>query len=138
MPARDKFHNIVRNAIIKDGWTITDDPLTLKFGETELYIDLGAEKVIAAEKEGKKIAVEIKSFLGKSIIAETQDAIGQFIMYREVLHDYEADRTLFLAISDDVIENDFTEALKELLLERLKIKVLVFNIETEEIIKWLT
>ena len=79
MPAKDKFHDAVRNALINDGWTITDDSLTLKFGETELYVDLGAEKVLAAEKEGRKIAVEIKSFLGKSIIAETQDAIGQFI-----------------------------------------------------------
>ena len=137
MPARDKFHDSVRNALIKDGWTITDDPLTLKFGETELYVDLGAEKVLAAEKEGQKIAVEIKSFLGKSIIAETQDAIGQFIMYREVLNDYESDRTLFLAISDDVLENNFSEALKNLVLVRLKIKTLVFNTENEEIIKWL-
>jgi hypothetical protein len=137
MPARDKYHEIVRNSLIKDGWTITDDPLTLKFGNTELYVDLGAEKVLAAEKEGQKIAVEIKSFLGKSIIAETQDAIGQFIMYREVLSDYESDRTLFLAISEDVLENDFTDALKNLVLERLKIKVLIFNTEKQEITKWL-
>jgi hypothetical protein len=137
MPARDKVHDIVKNALIKDGWTITDDPLTLKFGNTELYVDLGAEKVLAAEKEGEKIAVEIKSFLGKSIIAETQDAIGQFIMYREVLSDYESDRTLFLAISEDVLENDFSDVLRNLLLERLKIKILVFSIETEEIKKWL-
>lgn len=128
MPARDKFHDVVRNALIKDGWIITDDPLTLKFGRTELYVDLGAKKVLAAEKEGKKIAVEIKSFLGRSIIAETQDAIGQFIMYREVLSDYESERTLFLAISDE---------LKNLLLERLKIKILVYNIAKEEITKWL-
>ncbi len=137
MPARDKVHDIVKNALIKDGWTITDDPLTLKFGNTELYVDLGAEKVLAAEKEGQKIAVEIKSFLGKSIIAEAQDAIGQFIMYREVLSDYESDRTLFLAISEDVLENEFSDVLRNLLLERLKIKILVFNIETEEITKWL-
>lgn len=137
MPARDKVHDIVKNALIKDGWVITDDPLTLKFGNTELYVDLGAEKVLAAEKEGQKIAVEIKSFLGKSIIAEAQDAIGQFIMYREVLSDYESDRTLFLAISEDVLENDFSDVLRNLLLERLKIKILVFNIETEEITKWL-
>ncbi len=137
MPARDKVHDIVKNALIKDGWTITDDPLTLKFGNTELYVDLGAEKVLAAEKEGQKIAVEIKSFLGKSIIAEAQDAIGQFIMYREVLSDFESDRTLFLAISEDVLENDFSDVLRNLLLERLKIKILVFSIENEEITKWL-
>ncbi len=90
MPARDKFHDVVRNALIKDGWIITDDPLTLKFGKTDLFVDLGAEKLLAAEKEGKKIAIEIKSFLGKSIISEAQDAIGQFMMYREVLLDSEA------------------------------------------------
>ncbi len=56
---------IVKKALIKDGWTITDDPLTLKFGNTELYVDLGAEKVLAAEKEGQKIAVEVKSFFGE-------------------------------------------------------------------------
>lgn len=138
MPARDFYHVIVRTALIKDGWTITDDPLTLKFGTTELYVDLGAEKVLAAEKAGQKIAVEIKSFLGKSIIADAQDAIGQFIMYREVLSDYESDRTLFLAISEDVLENEFTEALKNLLLERLKIKIMIFDTNTEEITKWLT
>ena len=58
-------------------------------------------------------------------------------MYREVLSDYESDRILFLAVSDDVLENDFTDELKNLLLERLKIKILVYNIEREEIIKWL-
>jgi hypothetical protein len=41
MPARDIYHEIVKRALIKDGWTITDDPLTLKFGETELYVDQG-------------------------------------------------------------------------------------------------
>ena len=58
-------------------------------------------------------------------------------MYREVLNDYEADRTLFLAVEDDVLENDFSEALKNLVLVRLKIKTLVFNTENEKIIKWL-
>jgi hypothetical protein len=101
-------------------------------------VDLGAEKVIAAEKGNDKIAVEIKSFLGKSIIAETQDAIGQFIMYREVLNDYDPDRMLFLAIADEVFEIDFTEALRNLVLKRLEIKVLIFDSEKEEIKKWLT
>lgn len=138
MPARDKFHDIVRNALIKDGWTITDDPLTLKFGNTDLFVDLGAEKLVAAEKEGQKIAVEIKSFLGKSIIAEAQDAIGQFIMYREVLLDSQPERTLFLAIDEETFDIEFSESLKKLVCERLKIKVLIFNVETEEIERWLT
>jgi len=63
MSAKDVFHNAVKNALQKEGWLITDDPLFIRFGGINIYIDLGAEKVIAAEKDGQKIAVEIKSFL---------------------------------------------------------------------------
>lgn len=76
----------------------------MKFGKTDLFVDLGAEKLIAAEKGETKIAVEIKSFLGKSIIAEVQDAIGQFIMYREVLVDSQPERNLFLAIDEETFD----------------------------------
>jgi len=138
MPARDFYHDKVRNALVKDGWTIMHDPFSMKLGSADLYIDLGAEKIIAAEKGNDKIAVEIKSFLGKSIIAETQDAIGQFIMYQEVLADYESERILYLAIEEEVFTNDFSDALKNLVLERLAIKVLVFSALRGEIVKWLT
>lgn len=70
MSARDKFHQIVVNAIEKDDWTITHDPYSLQAGSFDLAIDLGAEKIIAATKQGKKIAIEIKSFLGASKISE--------------------------------------------------------------------
>ncbi len=57
MPAKDIFHNAVKNALIKEGWTITDNPLYLEYGEVDLYVDLGAEKLIATEKYHQKIAV---------------------------------------------------------------------------------
>jgi len=66
MPAKDIFHNTVKNALQKEGWTITHDPLSIRFGKVELYVDLGAEKLIAAQKNGEQIAVEIKSFLADS------------------------------------------------------------------------
>ena len=50
MPAKDIFHNIVVTALQKDGWIITDDPLRLKWGLRELFVDLGAKKLIAAQK----------------------------------------------------------------------------------------
>jgi hypothetical protein len=62
MPAKDIYHNTVRTALEKDGWTITKDPLTLEIGDRSLFVDLGAEKILAAEKQGRKIAVEVKSF----------------------------------------------------------------------------
>jgi len=64
MPARDLFHEAVRNALIKAGWTVTHDPLHLKWQGKDLFVDLGAERLIAAELGNRKIAVEIKGFLG--------------------------------------------------------------------------
>lgn len=135
--AEYKYHETVKNALIKAGWKITHDPYSMKIGSADLFVDLGAEKLLAAEKGSDKIAVEIKSFLGKSIIAETQDAIGQFIMYQTVMADYESDRILYLAIEEDVFDNYFSEALRDLVRNRLQIKVLIFNLEKEEIVKWL-
>ena len=79
MPAKDIYHDAAKQALINDGWTITHDPYTIKIGRRDVFVDLGAEKLLAAEKEGRKIAVEIKSFVGRSEIADLQDALGQFI-----------------------------------------------------------
>ena len=87
MAAKDIFHEAVRKGLEKEGWVITNDPLKLQVGGVEMYVDLGAEKIIAAEKDGEKIAVEIKSFIGPSNISEFHTAIGQFINYRVALND---------------------------------------------------
>jgi len=80
MPARDIYHDAVKNALIKDGWTITADPYNLKWGKDDLYVDIAAEKLIVAQKNEKKIAVEVKSFIGRSKMQDFQQAIGQFIV----------------------------------------------------------
>jgi hypothetical protein len=85
MPARDIAHQSVKQALIRDGWTITDDPLFIQYETVEVFIDLGAEKLIAAEKDGLYIAVEIKSFITPSIISEFHTALGQFLNYHYLL-----------------------------------------------------
>jgi hypothetical protein len=82
MPAYDTFHDAVKNALIKDGWTITNDPLVIEFGLLNVYIDLGAERLIAAERGNERIAVEIKSFMGPSLLTDFHLAMGQFLNYR--------------------------------------------------------
>lgn len=63
MPAKDLYHEAVKNALIKDGWTITHDPLRLRLRRGKsLFVDLGAERLLAAERGAEKIAVEVKSF----------------------------------------------------------------------------
>jgi hypothetical protein len=98
MSARDIFHNAVRLALEKDGWLITADPLIFIVYTIEFRIDLGAERLLGAEKEGQKIAVEIKSFLEKSAISEFHTALGQTLNYRSILRKEEPDRILYLAI----------------------------------------
>lgn len=99
--AKDTFHNVVKTALIKEQWHITHDPLEIKVGGVDMEIDLGAERIVAAERQGQKIAVEIKSFLSQaSAISEFHRALGQFINYRTALALYEPDRALYLAVPD--------------------------------------
>lgn len=74
--ARDLFHQDVKEALVKEGWTVTDDPLSFKIGKMQVQIDLGAEPLIAAEKGTERIAIEIKTFGSLSFITALYDAIG--------------------------------------------------------------
>lgn len=107
MPAKDIYHDAVRNALIKEGWTITDDPLILSIGKRDLFVDLGAEKLITAEKDHQKIAVEIKIFIGKSRIDDLEKALGQYILYDEIMMDKQENRMLYLAIKKSAYEDIF-------------------------------
>lgn len=64
--AKDIIDQVVKNALIKDGWNITHDPYTIRFGNDKVYADLAAERAIAAEKSGSRIIIEVKSFIGRS------------------------------------------------------------------------
>ncbi len=102
MPARDRDHDAVKRALIKEGWTITHDPYRIGVGEEKLFVDLGAERAIAAERGGEKIAVEIKSFLGASEQRDFQQALGQYLQYHTLMEQIDPTRTLFLAVPEDV------------------------------------
>lgn len=135
MPARDTYHDAVRNALVKDGWTITHDPLAVKWGERNLFIDLAAERVLAAEKAGKRIAVETKCFLGESPMADLEQALGQFLLYEAVLERVEPDRVMVLAVPKDAARI-FEEPIGQLVLETQSVRYFVFDLQREEILQW--
>ena len=137
MSALDRDHNIVRNALIKDGWIITNDPLTLKYGERNLFVDLGAEKVIAAERGTEKIAVEVKGFTGSSEVTELHRATGQYVLYSHVLGQVEPERRLILAVPDDVLRSVFQEDIGELLIRNGTLQVVGYDPVREELTRWL-
>ncbi len=138
MPKKDLYHDNVKNALIHEGWLITHDPFYIQFGEADfLYIDLAAEKIIAAEKKGQKIAVEIKSFSNDSAIYDFHLALGQFMNYRIVLEEKEPERLLYLAVPLDTYQSFFQRALPKRAVERYELKLIVYRTQKEEIAKWI-
>ncbi|MGK7881927.1 MAG: XisH family protein [Crocosphaera sp.] len=138
MPAKDIYHDTVRTALEKDGWEITHDPLVMRWGKRDLYIDLGAEKLIAAERDNQKIAIEIKSFVSKSPIDDLEKALGQYILYYDLLIKLQPERLLYLAIHQEAYLEVFEDPIGQVLLENKRIKLLVFDVIEEVILKWIT
>ena len=104
--AKDIYHNLVKQALIDEGWVITHDPYHLD-KESRWQIDLGAERLIAATKNNQKIAVEVKTFLKASFSNEFHSVIGQYVNYFNSLEDIENDRILYLAVPSDVYKSEF-------------------------------
>ncbi len=135
--AKDKFHHAVKNALIKEKWAITDDPLFLQFGGVDLFVDLGAEKMIAAQKGNRRIAVEIKSFLGASLISEFHTALGQLMSYRLALKQKDPQRALYLAVPLDVYNTFFKLEFSQVAIEDYQLKLIVYDQDEEVIIRWI-
>ena len=137
MPALDLYHYTVKKALVKDGWTITDDPLILKWGPKDLYVDLGAERLLAAKKGEEQIAVEVKSFLSPSEMEDLEEALGQYVLYHDLLAELEPKRPLFIAVTVDVHRDVFEEAVGKLMLRNKRIRLIVFDPVREVIVQWI-
>jgi len=136
LAAKDIYHNVVKIALEKDGWKITDDPLRLTIGSRSVYVDLGAEKLFAAEKEGRKIAVEVKSFVNPSPVNDLENALGQYILYAKILEEEQPERVIYLAIPLNVFEDIFSEPIGQILLRKTDLRLLVFDPKKEVIVQW--
>ncbi|MBD2010160.1 fatty-acid synthase [Microcoleus vaginatus ZQ-A3] len=137
MPAKDIYHDTVKRALQKDGWIITHDPFPLQIGRKRLSADLGAERLINAEKGTQKIVVEVKSFVGRSDVKDLEQALGQYVLYRQVLNEMGLDRSLYLAISQPIFNSVFTIELGQVLLKNQIVKLIVFDDKSEAIVQWI-
>jgi hypothetical protein len=127
----------VKTALVKDGWTITHDPLPIRLDPMRVFADLGAERPIAAERAGRKIAVEIKSFTGLSVMDDLEKALGQYGLYSALLAEVEPDRTVYLAVSEAVATNVLDTSAGQILIRRLGIRVIVVTLPTQEVVRWI-
>ncbi|MBF0103660.1 MAG: XisH family protein [Desulfobacterales bacterium] len=137
MSAKDVYHEHVKQALIKDGWIITHDPFKIEYGPKVLYADLGAEQIFAAVKYERKIVVEVKSFIGASIVADLEQALGQYILYADVLSDIEPERIVYLAIREEIFTTLFSEPSGQILLRKNRVNLLVFDPSEKEILQWI-
>jgi len=137
VPARNIYHDAVVRALTADGWTITHDPLTLSFGGKDLFVDLGAERAaLAAEKEGRRIAVEIQHLLGRSLVRSLEEAVGQYRIYRAVLEEREPGRLLYMAVTDRVSGELLAEQFGQFVVERLRLRIMVFDEHQQRVVRW--
>jgi hypothetical protein len=137
MPAKDVYHDAVKNALIKDGWTITADPYKIKYKDAELFADLAVEKPIVAEQNGRKIVVEIKSFLSPSPMRDFELALGQYILYRNLINFTEPEYQIYLAIKESIYENFFKRESIQDITNINQLLLIVVDMEQEEILQWI-
>ena len=135
--AKDFFHNIFKEILLTDGWKITHDPYQVRVGKIGYEIDFGAEKLIAAEKDNVKIAIELKSFNGPSNINECHKAVGQFNDYFVVLEMLDPTRILYLAVPEKTWNTFFQEIVIQKAIQRIQAKIIVYNPFTKKIAKWI-
>jgi len=138
MPAKDVYHDAVKNALIKNGWIITADPYPIKYEEVKLFADLAGEKTIAASREGKQIVIEIKSFLSRSPMRDFETALGQYLIYKAFLSLEHPEQELYLAIGEVIYEDFFQKVAIQLVLAKYQVSLLVINMNKEEIVKWIS
>lgn len=117
---RDIVHDLVKNALIKDGWRITHDPFPIEFGLRKVYADLGADKLLGAEK------------------TELERALGQFVLYKSWLARSKPERVLFIALGQDIYDELFRDIAGEVLIEDYALKIIVVDMEREEIVRWIS
>ena len=137
MPAKDIYHDWVKEALTQAGWVVSHDPLSLRIGKIGLHIDLGLESLIGAEKEQQKIAVEIKGFINVSKITDFYAAFGQYLCYKVALARADPDRTLYLAVPAPIYNTFFREVLIQDVLNQYPAKLLIYNLSNQEIQSWI-
>lgn len=136
--AKDIFHQQVKTALIKDGWIVTHDPLTIRISEAvKLQIDLAAENAIAAERDIEKIAVEIKSFIGDSDISAFHTALGQYLNYCQALEEQEPERIVYLAVPDETYQDFFQLPFIQRAIKRYQVKLMIYDPKRQEILQWI-
>jgi hypothetical protein len=136
MSTQDLYHDVVRNALRKDGWRITHTALQLKAARDPRRGDLWEGQLLVAEKDERKIAVAVNSFVGRSNLADVTQTFGRLALSRSQLQTMAPDRVLYLAVRQATYSACFAGAEGELFLEKEHMQLIVFDPGAETIVQW--
>jgi hypothetical protein len=132
VPAIDDCQVQIIRAMQKAGWTVSPKPYVLRLDRKyRLHIDL------EAQNDDKHIVlIEVKCFSDTK--AETVDlyhALGQYLIYRSLLKQQNLELELFLAVPNHAYRSVFAR-MGMPSIEENDVKIIVVDIEREEILEW--
>ena len=134
--ATDKIHQPVKNALIKDGWTITAEPYSIAIEEDYLFADMSAERA-TVDNRVQMIVVEVKTFGERSLIHALEEALGQYRIYRQYLAEALPDCKVYLAVSEQAYDLLEKRPTFRFLMRRKEFALIVVDIDKEEIKQWI-
>src|SRR5262249_48323070 len=129
MPTQDACRPKVVSALQKDGWVITGQQIYIPRPDLYVFID------IEAAKSEKQAYIEVKCFPDANTTTEFYTAIGQYLVYRQVIMTERPHHILYLAIPDHIY-NDFGETYLETI-QNNRVKIIIVNTEMEVVAQWI-
>lgn len=136
MAATDKIHQPVKNALIKDGWTITAEPYSIAVEDDHeddyLFADMSAERT-TPDNRVQMIVVEVKTFGRRSLIHAPEEALGQYRIYRRYLAETLPDCKVYLALSDKAYDLLQKRPTFRFLMRHREFALIIVDVDREEI-----
>lgn len=139
MPQLDFYHQVVKRALEKAGWRIIDQNVRVNIDDMWVYIDIIAESstVTISSQTRIAVAIEVKSFQADSPVSEFEKALGQYLLYEEIIASGAMNGRLYLAIPKVSHESFFQQPTIQRLVARYRVNLLVYDPEPEEIVAWI-
>ena len=138
MPARNIYHDAVVQALVADGWTVTHDPLTVSFGGKDLFVDLAAERVtIAAESAGIRLRSKSRVSRVHRRVATCKKRWGNTTFIERCWQKRNRWRVLYLAVPRRIRDSLLAEPFGQLIVSRLRLRLLVFDEQKQRVVQWI-
>ncbi len=71
------------------------------------------------------------------MVADLEQAIGQYVLYRLLLNKVDPERELYLAVTDIIYDEIFSEPIGELVINDLPLRLIVVDPEQTEVREWI-